>query len=295
MNFELNLITCLAHTLVYESRQAWLPVGDAMGEDPSAPPPQQSTAETMRAYIQYLPQLMATAIPQELAAARAQLAAAQQTSPQMSQLQANIYRNTAPQLAQTSQQIDAANKLAGSQGDLAVLQGPGAQAARAVQGLSQEFDPEFYRTRAQASNVLGGLMSGSLTPGEEEAVSRRLAQQNYSMGLMGTPTSTSTVANAMQFGDAARQRQLQGVNAATSFLPVSRSGFDPTQLALGRPSINTGQSQFIGANQNAGQQGMDAATNMFNQIAGFENNKMGIDAQKRDWIDRVQQGIQVSI
>lgn len=279
-DYTLALARLLAHTITYEARQQWLPVQDAVGGgDPPAPNAIESTDATMAAYLKNLPAFLSQMVP----SAQAQLAASQATGLPMSQLQADIYAQTAPQLNQVSQQMDASNKYAGAQGDLAVLQGPGAASARAVQDLSRQFDPEFYSTRSQTANTIGGLMNGGLSPSEEEAINRSLARQNFSMGLLGTPTATSTVANAMTFGDAARQRQLQGVNAATSFLPASRSGFDPTQVALGRPSINTGGSQFLGVDQNAGKAGQD----LFNTIGGFQTNAMNINANRRDSLDRV--------
>lgn len=288
MTFEIYLSLVLSHSMVYEATAEWLPVKDARGGgDPPAPSASQSTAQSMQAFIKYLPQLMQTALPQIMPAAKAQLEASQATSPAMSQLQADMYKNIAPQLNDVSQGMDASNKLAGSQADLAVLNGPGGDSARAVQGLDKEFNPEFYKMRDQTAGSLSSLMSGGLTPAESEAISRRLNQENFKMGLGGTPTSTSTVSNAMQFGDAARTRQLQGVQAATSFLPASRSGIDPTQVALGRPSINTGNSQFLGANPTAGSSAMDTANGMFNTIAGFQNNAANINANRRDPLDRV--------
>ncbi len=293
MNFEQNLALILAHTVLLETKSVYSPHGVVddvrNGGDRPAPSPSESTGQAMQAFINYLPQLMQTTLPQMTPAAQALLGTQQAVGLPTSQLQADIFRQVAPQLAQTSQQIDAANKLAGSQADLAVLQGPGAQSAQQVQALSQQFDPEYYARRAQASNSLSSLMSGGLTPAEEESINRSLNRQNYSMGLLGTPTTTNTVANAMAFGNAARERQLQGLNAANSFLPVSRSGFDPTQVALGRPSINTGQSQFLGVNPQAGQQGLDIANNLFGTTAGFQNQAMQINAQRRDALDRVTQ------
>lgn len=291
MNFELNLALVLGHTLLLETKDAYSPGGvvdDAMGGgDPYAPKPGESTAQTMQAFIKYLPQMMATILPQVTPAAQASLGAAQATSPQMSQLQADMYKNIAPQLNDVSQQMDASNKMAGSAADLAVLQGPGAASARAVQQIDQENNPQFYATRDAANTSIGNLMSGQLTPAETEAINRRLGQDNFARGLMGTPTATSTVSNAMQFGDASRNRQMQGVQAATSFLPASRAPIDPTQVALGRPSSGSGASQFLGVNQNAGGAAMDQSTNLLNQIAGFQNNAMQINSQRRDSLDRM--------
>src|SRR5687767_7556248 len=94
----------------------------------------------------------------------------------------------------------------------------------------------------------------------------------------------------MQFGQAARNRQLQSVGAATSFLPASRSGFDPVQVALGRPSINTGQSQFLGVQQPSGES-TQAGMGVFNQFAGFQNQFSNLNSQRRDGIDRMNETV----
>jgi hypothetical protein len=103
------------------------------------------------------------------------------------------------------------------------------------------------------------------------------------------PTNLSTVSNAMKFGDAARSRTMQGVQAASQFLPTSRSGIDPLQTALGRPSINTGDSKFQGVSTS--NDASSTANNFFNQIAGFEQSNMDINAKRRDALGRVNETV----
>lgn len=293
MNVDFNISVVLAHTVLLEAKALYSPDGivdDAVAGDPPAPSPQESTANSMQALVASIPQYFQNIIPQLTPYAQAQAAAQTAVSPQLAQLQADIYQQTAPQLAATAQGIDQSNKVAGAQGDLATIQGPGGQAALALEDVSKQLDPEFYATRSATGNSIGQLLQSGLTPAEEEAVARSVAKSNVSAGWDSIPSATSTVSNAMQFGNAARTRQLQGVEAATSFLPQSRSNFDPSQIALGRPSINTGDSKFTGV------QAPDSAVassteNMFNQIAGFQNNATNVNANRRNWMDMVNQGV----
>lgn len=289
--FERNLYAVLAWSVVYETKQEYSPNGvvdDARCEDPDAPDPGESAAKSYEAYARTLPDILATEMRMMPMLESAKFDTSKTFSPAWADLQNNLYKQFGPQFAQTAQKIDASNKMAGAQADLSVLQGPGKQAVNEVTGMLKATDPEFFALREQTAGTLSDLLGSGLTPAEEEAISRRLARERVDSGI-STPTSTDTVAGAMQFGDAARQRTLQGIGAATSFLPASRTGFDPTQIALGRPSINTGDSKFLGVQQpeNAKSQ----SENMFNQAAGFQNNAMQIDAQKRDWMDRLNEGV----
>lgn len=289
--FELNLARVLAHSAVFFSKELHSPGGivdDARCEDGDAPDAPESTAEAMSAYVKFLPLLLNKQREAMPKMEKARVETMEQFSPRLADLQTRLFEQNAPRLAEVSQGIDAGNKLAGSNADLAVLQGPGRDSFRAVTEMLEESDPEFFALRGQTADQLSQLMTGELTGSEEEAINRRLARDRVNSGI-STPTSSNTVSEAMQFGDAARKRQLEGVSAATSFLPSSRTGFDPTGVALGRPSINTGESQFMGVTQPASPE--NSANNFFNQIAGFQTTGMNIDAQKRDWIDRVNEGV----
>lgn len=290
MTFEHNLALVLAHSAVFFSREEWGPVSDARAEDDVAPSPSDSTAETLRAYHAYLPGLMKKIGKQLVPFEQQRLAAAQATSPGYSALQTQLYRDNAPELAQISQDIDTSNRLAGAQADLSVLAGPGQGIVDKSMGLLRETDPEFFGVREKAGQNILGLLGGGLSPAEEEALSRRIAQENVGRGTLGVPSAINTARDAMMFGDATHKRQMEALGAATSFLPVSRTGFDPTQAALGRPSINTGDSKFTGVQQESGQAG-SLGQNVFDTIAGFQGKAMDINAQKRDWMDRVNEGV----
>lgn len=293
LQFEVNLAQVLACTVLIEAKQEYSPNGvcdHARNDDDAAPDPGDSAAKTMRAWEQYMPGIM-RGIGAELPAfEQARLRAAKATSPGYSNLQTKLYAEHGPRLAEISQGIDASNRLAGANADLGVLAGPGSELVDQSLGLMRRTDPEFFDVREKTAGSLMELLGGGLTPGEEEAISRRVAQENIRGGTAGVGSAGQTAKDAMVFGEAARNRQLQGVNAATSFLPQSRTGVDPTQLALGRPSINTGDSKFMGVQQESGQGGA-AAQNAFDTFAGFQSSAMDINAQRRDWMDRVNEGI----
>jgi hypothetical protein len=291
--FELNLARVLAASVLFETRQLWSPGGivdDAVNESPDAPDVGESTEAASRAYARYLPSIMGTIGSLTPYMSQQQLLASQATSPAYAKMQANLYRQYGPHLAETAQRIDATNKMSGANADLNVLRGPGKDSVAAVTDIMRETDPEFFKVREAAGNNVMSLLSGGLTPAEEEAISRRLLADDVNRGVSGVPSQTRTVSNAMQFGEAARNRQLQGVAAANSFLPASRTGLDVTQVALGRPSINTGDSKFQGVQQ-ADNTAANIGNNFFNQVAGFQTTGMGINAEKRDWMDRLNEGV----
>jgi hypothetical protein len=90
----------------------------------------------------------------------------------------------------------------------------------AMSNLSRAIDPEYYSTRSATAGAIGDLLRPGLSGGERTEIERALAQANYGQGTLNAPTSTSTVANAMTFGGAARDRLSQAVNLATQALPT---------------------------------------------------------------------------
>ena len=152
---------------------------------------------------------------------------------------------------------------------------------------ARQIDPEFYGRRAQTSGMLGDLLrsfaapgtvteqnpfgtfTGALSGSEREEIQRSLNQQRARSGGMGGPMAmTDVVANAMKFGQGVQNRRDalgRALGQATSFLPASRSGFDPLQVALGRPSTHFGAQQFSQPNiqQTAAQQAPNFMSNVF--------------------------------
>jgi hypothetical protein len=177
---------------------------------------------------------------------------------------------------------------AGKQVD--VLRGPGGQLIDEAYAKAQQVDPEFYGQRAQAGALLGDLLrsftdpetgrfTGELSGGERAEVERQVNRARQMRGGLGGPQNVSDiVSQAMQFGQAAQRKrdQLgQALGVATSFLPASRSGFDPLQVALGRPSQQFGAQQFapptaVAPTQGAAGQFMGNVMAGARQSAGFQ-------------------------
>ena len=144
-------------------------------------------------------------------------------------------------------------------------------------------------------NRPGGYFTGALGGGEREEVQRGLTRQGVQTGSASGPRSMSdVVANAMTFGQGVQNRRDalgRALGQATSFLPASRSGFDPLQVALGRPSQQFGAANFSSPNLagNTGQQ-QGFANNIFN-LAG---KAAGYQAKQPAFLSRLGQGVNVA-
>ena len=241
--------------------------------------------------------------PEQLKLAQEQLAAAKAFVPQYGQLASDeAYREA---MSEAGKQVD-------------VLRGPGGQLIDEAYAKAQQVDPEFYGQRAQAGGMLGDLLgsfidprtreefitdratgelvanpmydagrpggyfTGALSGGEREEVARQVNRAQQMRGGFGGPQNVSDiVSQAMQFGQAAQRKrdQLgQALGVATSFLPASRSGFDPLQVALGRPSQQFGAQQFappaaVAPTQGAAGQFMGNVFGAAQQSAGFKANQ----------------------
>ena len=241
--------------------------------------------------------------PDQLKLAQSQLEAAKAFVPQYGQLASDeAYREA---MSEAGKQVD-------------VLRGPGGQLIDEARAKAQQVDPEFYGQRAQAGGMLGDLLgsfidprtreefitdratgelvanpmydaerpggyfTGALSGGEREEVARQVNRAKQMRGGFGGPQNVSDiVSQAMQFGQAAQRKrdQLgQALGVATSFLPASRSGFDPLQVALGRPSQQFGAQQFappaaVSPTQGQAGQFMGNVFGAAQQSAGFKANQ----------------------
>jgi len=220
--------------------------------------------------------------PEQLKLSQAQLQAAKQFVPQYGQLASDeAYREA---MSEAGKQVD-------------VLRGPGGQLIKEASALSRQADPEFYGRRAQTGAMLGDLLrsfaapgtvsadnpfgtfTGELSGSERAEIERSLAQNRARSGSMGGPMAMSdVVANAMMFGQGVQNRRDalgRALGQATSFLPASRSGFDPFQVAMGRPSQQFGAQQFapptaVSPTQGAAGQFMGNVMTGARQSAGFQ-------------------------
>lgn len=264
--------------------------GLMFGGDPPAPGVGESTAAQLQAYSANLPELLritnAQIGPNELA----QLQSQQATAPAYAALQNQLYAQYGPEMNRVGQEIARENALAQSATDAAVLQGSGRDAARAGMALDRETDPEYYKLRETMGSRLEDLMRPGLSGGETEAITRGLNQQNVGAGLLNTPSQTNVVSKAMTYGNAARDRLSQALGQATQALPTFRSGVDSFGRATGKLGTlaNSGDAKFQGLQQQgAGQQAFGLSNNLLGETGQNQRAKMGIDAQRRDSLDRV--------
>ena len=286
----------VSHSLVYFSN----PAGVALqcSGDPPAPTATESTAEMMKAYTQYLPELMRVTAQNIMPMEQALLQSRQAISPQQSQLEADLYKQFGPQFAQIGSEIARQNALAQAGTDAAVLAGPGKQVISSALEAQKLADPEYYKARELGLQGLENLFSSlpdagtGLSGAEREEVTRSLARDNIARGNT-QPGALSTVENAMKFGSAgaARQQQKQAqvagaVGAAGGFMSPAQSKIDTFQMTTGKPSMNYGDSRFSGPRE-TGDAAMSMGQGMWQGIGQSQSDAMNVNAKRRDTLDRI--------
>lgn len=305
--FEHNLAMILGHSIVWESARLevdnGIPKGFYRNGGAPAPTTQESMAEVMKAYRENLLPM----IQQQVAAAQQYEPAMQtlreQVSPREQQLNLNLYRQFGPQFAQASSEIARQNAQAQAETDLGIVQGTGRELVREAMRTQKEADPEAYRARELALANLERLQGSLLDPnaglggGERAEIERSLARENFARGTGATPTATSTVANAMAFGQAGEARRAQRQSAlanaaqlaAGAVQPLS-SRIDTFQLTTGRPSINVGEQRTGGARE-VGQESNAMGMNLFGNASQMRQQENQINAQRKDALDALTQGV----
>jgi hypothetical protein len=272
-NLTFNFLHAIAHTILLEQKGVEpLNVAWVLNNDPPAPTATESMDSILKAYNSNLPKLLSTTSAQILPTEQAQLNAAQQITPQYNALVNGI---------------DRTNKMFNANTDVGVLAGPGAALAHTAQNLDKEVNPEFYKSRETVMKGYEDLLK-SLNPANTNvAAERAVNAENVRSGNLGNTNSTSTVSNAMKFGDEGLKRSaafgsaLQGM---TGFMPTSKSTVD----IYGRPSqatvSNTGATN-VGASTQA------FGTNTLNSITGLQSQANEINANRRDVVDRINGAI----
>ena len=308
MNNDLNISLVLAHSVIFFSKEehtAKYPTiafdyAQNCGGSP-APTTQESMNDVLKAYTSNLPQMI-----------RAQSEAARQYEPEMQKLReeispreqalnARLYEQFGPEFARIGSQIARQNAEAQAATDLGVVRGTGRDLVREAMRTQKEADPEAYRARELALQNLEQLQ-GSLTDpnaglsGAERAeIDRSLARENFARGTGATPTATSTVSNAMAFGQAgeARKQQRQSTIANAAQLaagavqPLS-SRIDTFQLTTGRPSVNQGEARTGGARE-VGQESNAMGMNLFGNASQMRQQENQINAQRKSALDQFTQ------
>lgn len=303
--FEINLSKVLSHSMVWESSRLevdnGIPLGYYRNGGSPAPGTQESMAEVMKAYRENIIPM----IQQQVAAARQYEPEMQklreEISPKEQALNKRLYEEFGPEFARIGSQIARQNAQAQAETDLGIVSGTGRELVREAMKTQREADPEAYRARELALQNLEKLQ-GSLTDpnaglsGAERAeIDRSMARENFARGTGATPTATSTVANAMAFGQAGEARKAQRQSAianaaqlaAGSVQPLS-SRIDTFQLTTGRPSINQGEAR-TGAVREVGQESNAMGMNLFGNASQMRQQENQINAQRKTALDQFSQ------
>lgn len=301
MNIEHNIAIVLAHSLLLEAKGPE-PIGEIWavnGGDPPAPTTQESMDQILRAYTANMPAM----IDAQAEAARRyepeMMNLREQISPRQNQLDLELLQRFGPQFARVNQSIAGQNAMDQARNDLAVVTGPGRELVREAMVTQREADPEAYRARELAVEQLGRLNSSLVDPdaglsgSERTEIDRSLARDNFSRGVGANPTATSTVANAMSFGQAGEARRNSRQNAIAEAAKISSGAVQPLssrvdtfQLTTGRPAFQGPQgsgSREVGADTN------QLGTNLLNNTTNVRQQENTINANRRDALDRVSQ------
>ena len=257
-----------------------------LGRTPT-PSAGETTAQALEAMQAGYPGYLGMLRGEAEADAQKQLEMAQQYAPQLARQQLGLATEMMPRYGQIGRDETYRDRMSDAATGVDVLRGPGGAMIDETFAKARQIDPEFYGRRAQTSGMLGDLLrsfaapgtvteqnpfgtfTGALSGSEREEIQRSLNQQRARSGGMGGPMAmTDVVANAMKFGQGVQNRRDalgRALGQATSFLPASRSGFDPLQVALGRPSTHFGAQQFSQPNiqQTAAQQAPNFMSNVF--------------------------------
>jgi hypothetical protein len=303
--FEINLSKVLSHSMVWESSRLEvdndIPLGYYRNGSNVIPNTSESMESVMKAYRENLIPM----IQNQIAAAKQYEPEMQtlreQISPREQQLNADLYAKYGPQFAKTGSDIARQNAEAQAATDLGVVSGTGRDLVREAMRTQKEADPEAYRARELALSNLENLNrsltdpNAGLSGAERAEIDRSMARENFARGTGATPTATSTVANAMAFGQAGEARKAQRQSAianaaqlaAGAVQPLS-SRIDTFQLTTGRPSINQGEARTGGARE-VGQESNAMGMNLFGNASQMRQQENQLNAQRKTGLDQFTQ------
>ena len=269
-----------------------------LGGDPPAPSAGESTAAQMQALIQNLPGLTKVTGENILPFEQARQNAAATISPQQNALALQLLQQFGPAINKVGTEIQGQNQVAGVRNDAAAINAAGQSGlvTNALE-LQRQADPEYYANRAllaqQQAAVTRNMGTGELTPTEMEQITRGVNRSNVGSGVANLGSPTAAIANSQAFGAAGQQKMNSISNAlanTANSLQQFRSGFDPFQVSTGRSAFsNMGAQQFAGPSQNLGQGTLGMSQNLLSEAGQNQRTAMGVNAQRRDTLDRVNE------
>jgi hypothetical protein len=281
-----------------------------------APSAGEMAGSTIGATTEMLPEYLQMLRREAPAQAEAEQALREQFAPDAARLQFQLADEYMPKYGQIGRDEAYYDRMLDAAGGVDVLRGPGGAMIDEAFARAQQVDQPFYQQRAAAGGMLGDLLSsfvdprtqqggdmydpnrpggrftGALSGSEEEMIERSLGRQGAKTGALSGPQSMqNVVSNAMLFGQGVQGRRDalgRALGQATSFLPASRSGFDPFQVAMGRPSQQFGAQQFSQPQINS-QGVMNQGSNVFNAASGMAQSAAGFQAAQPSALDRIGQ------
>jgi hypothetical protein len=225
----------------------------------------------------------------------------EEISPREQALNARLYEQFGPEFARIGSDIARQNAQAQAETDLGIVSGTGRDLVREAMRTQKEADPEAYRARelalANLEQLQGSLTdpNAGLSGAERAEIDRSMARENFARGTGATPTATSTVSNAMAFGQAGEARKAQRQSAianaaqlaAGAVQPLS-SRIDTFQLTTGRPSVNQGEARTGGARE-VGQESNAMGMNLFGNASQMRQQENQLNAQRKTGLDQFTQ------
>ena len=276
-------------------------VAKNLGGTPT-PSPSETTQKALEAYKTAYPDYADTMRTQSGLDLAKQLELAGQYGPQFT-AQALAQQQAFQPLFNQLQADEAFKQLMRQVGaQTSVMRGPGKALVDETEALKRQVDDPYYRTRDKAGDLTRDLLNqfvdpatgkftGELSGGERAEVDRFLNRQQQTSGNLGGPQSLmNIVSKAQGFGQGAQAKRNalgQALGVATSFLPAAKSGFDPLQVALGRPAGQFNTQTFTQPNlaTNTGNQ----ASNFFNQAMAAGRQSAGFQANQPSMLGKLQQ------
>lgn len=259
----------------------------------------EGTARQIGAYVKNLPKYLRATAEGIAPFEQANVNARGTIDPQNLALDESLLKYFGPRFAAIGNEMARTNALAGAGTELDVLRGPGGALAREGQELNKEIDPEYYGVREAGArkflDLLGGQDPNRLTGAEMANVERGLNRTNRTHGVSDVSSSAGAINNAMTFGrelDRKRNTVLNTLSALPSNLAAFKSGTDAFQVATGRSSVpNQGFGQFQTGRQGFGNNVSAMGAGLLGETGQNVRQNIGLDANKRDAMDRVFQGM----
>lgn len=221
--------------------------------------------------------------------AASELEIAKKYSPEYLKLQADLMSGEDyGRLSEAGRKDSDKEQKAAAKTELDIAQTTGREMVGEADAAQRKLDPEFYKTIAQVSDMIGRTLGAvdptKLTAGEQEQIARGLNRTAWAGGV-GTPQET--IKNAMTFGDALTRRRAEAMGLATaagSVAPAMRSGISGIDVATRRtmmPNVATGNYTGI---QMPGTQAMNALG--ANTLSSATAMQQQFQSQAKTWMDK---------